>query len=156
MSVEKVREFFEPFGLAGRILEPEESSATVEEAARAVGCEPARIAKTMSFITGGGPVLVVLAGDARTDNRKYKEEFGEKAKMIRPEEVESLIGHAPGGVCPFAVNPGVTVYLDESLRRFESVYPAAGSGNSAIELTLSELEKYSHAAKWVDVGKDWK
>ncbi|GAA0794331.1 YbaK/EbsC family protein [Faecalicatena orotica] len=155
MSVEKVREYFEPFGLADRILEPEASSATVEEAARAVGCEPARIAKTMSFITADGPVLIVLAGDARTDNKKYKAAFGEKAKMIRPDEVEDLIGHAPGGVCPFAVKAGVTVYLDESLKRFETVYPAAGSSNSAIELTLPELEEYSHAAKWIDVGKDW-
>lgn len=155
MSVEKVREYFEPFGLAGRILEPEASSATVEEAARAVGCEPARIAKTMSFITADGPVLIVLAGDARTDNKKYKATFGEKAKMIRPDEVEDLIGHAPGGVCPFAVKAGVTVYLDESLKRFETVYPAAGSSNSAIDLTLPELEEYSHAAKWINVGKDW-
>lgn len=155
MSVEKVREYFEPFGLACRILEPEASSATVEEAARAVGCEPARIAKTMSFITADGPVLIVLAGDARTDNKKYKAAFGEKAKMIRPDEVEDLIGHAPGGVCPFAVKAGVTVYLDESLKRFETVYPAAGSSNSAIELTLPELEEYSHAAKWINVGKDW-
>lgn len=155
MSVEKVREYFEPFGLADRILEPEASSATVEEAARAVRCEPARIAKTMSFITADGPVLIVLAGDARTDNKKYKAAFGEKAKMIRPDEVEDLIGHAPGGVCPFAVKAGVTVYLDESLKRFETVYPAAGSSNSAIELTLPELEEYSHAAKWINVGKDW-
>lgn len=155
MSVEKVREYFKPYGIENRILEPEESSATVEEAARAVGCEPARIAKTMSFLTSEGPILVVLAGDARTDNKKYKEEFHEKAKMIRPENVEELIGHAPGGVCPFAINEGVTVYLDESLKRFETVFPAAGSGNSAIELSLEELEKYSHAVKWVNVGKDW-
>lgn len=155
MSVEKVREYLKPYGADHRILEPKESSATVDEAARAVGCEPARIAKTMSFMTSAGPILIVLAGDARTDNKKYKEEFHEKAKMIRPEDVETLIGHAPGGVCPFAVNEGVTVYLDESLKRFETVYPAAGSGNSAIELTLDELKTYSHAAKWVNVGKDW-
>lgn len=155
MSVEKVRKYLKPYGVDDRILEPEASSATVEEAAMAVGCEPARIAKTMSFMTSDGPILIVLAGDARTDNKKYKEEFHEKAKMIRPEEVEALIGHAPGGVCPFAVNEGVTVYLDESLKRFVTVYPAAGSGNSAIELSLEELERCSRAVKWINVGKDW-
>lgn len=155
MSVEKVREYFKPYGIADRILEPEHSSATVEEAAKAVGCEPARIAKTMSFLTTNGPILVVLAGDARTDNKKFKDEFHEKAKMIHAEDVEALIGHAPGGVCPFAVNEGVTVYLDDSLKRFETVFPAAGSGNSAIELSLEELETYSHSVKWVNVGKGW-
>lgn len=156
MSLEKVKEYFIPFGLADKIKEPESSSATVEEAAKAVGCEPARIAKTMSFLTVTGPILIVLAGDARTDNKKYKDEFHEKARMIHPEDVESLTGHAPGGVCPFAVKDGVTVYLDESLKRFETVFPAAGSSNSAIELTIPELEKHSHSVKWVDVGKNWK
>ena len=155
MSIEKVKAYFAGYGLEDRILEPEASSATVEEAARAVGCEPARIAKTMSFLTADGPILIVMAGDARTDNKKFKAEFHEKARMIPHDQVEVLTGHAPGGVCPFVVNDGVGVYLDESLKRFSTVYPAAGSGNSAIELPLDELEKHSHSKKWICISKDW-
>ena len=155
MSIEKVKAYFAGYGLEDRILEPEASSATVEEAARAVGCEPARIAKTMSFLTADGPILIVMAGDARTDNKKFKDEFHEKARMIPWDQVEELTGHAPGGVCPFAANSGVAVYLDESLKRFTTVFPAAGSGNSAIELTLPELEKHSLSKKWICISKDW-
>ena len=155
MSIEKVKTYFGAFGMEDRILEPEASSATVEEAANALGCEPARIAKTMSFLTGNGPILIVMAGDARTDNKKFKDEFHEKARMIPWDQVEELTGHAPGGVCPFAANSGVAVYLDESLKRFTTVFPAAGSGNSAIELTLPELEKQSLSKKWICISKDW-
>ena len=155
MSIEKVKTYFGAFGMEDRILEPEASSATVEEAANALGCEPARIAKTMSFLTGHGPILIVMAGDARTDNKKFKDEFHEKARMIPWDQVEELTGHAPGGVCPFAANSGVAVYLDESLKRFTTVFPAAGSGNSAIELTLPELEKHSLSKKWICISKDW-
>ena len=155
MSIEKVETYFAAFGMEDRILEPEASSATVEEAANALGCEPARIAKTMSFLTGNGPILIVMAGDARTDNKKFKDEFHEKARMIPWDQVEELTGHAPGGVCPFAANSGVAVYLDESLKRFTTVFPAAGSGNSAIELTLPELEKHSLSKKWICISKDW-
>lgn len=155
MSIEKVKTYFAAFGMEDRILEPEASSATVEEAANALGCEPARIAKTMSFLTGNGPILIVMAGDARTDNKKFKDEFHEKARMIPWDQVEELTGHAPGGVCPFAANSGVAVYLDESLKRFTTVFPAAGSGNSAIELTLPELEKHSLSKKWICISKDW-
>ena len=155
MSIEKVKTYFAAFCMEDRILEPEASSATVEEAANALGCEPARIAKTMSFLTGNGPILIVMAGDARTDNKKFKDEFHEKARMIPWDQVEELTGHAPGGVCPFAANSGVAVYLDESLKRFTTVFPAAGSGNSAIELTLPELEKHSLSKKWICISKDW-
>ena len=155
MSIEKVKTYFGAFGMEDRILEPEASSATVEEAANALGCEPARIAKTMSFLTENGPILIVMAGDARTDNKKFKDEFHEKARMIPWDQVEELTGHAPGGVCPFAANSGVAVYLDESLKRFTTVFPAAGSGNSAIELTLPELEKHSLSKKWICISKDW-
>ena len=155
MSIEKVKSYFAAFGMEDRILEPEASSATVEEAANALGCEPARIAKTMSFLTGNGPILIVMAGDARTDNKKFKDEFHEKARMIPWDQVEELTGHAPGGVCPFAANSGVAGYLDESLKRFTTVFPAAGSGNSAIELTLPELEKHSLSKKWICISKDW-
>ncbi len=153
MSIEKVREYFKEYGIEDRILEFEVSSATVELAAQAVGTEPARIAKTMSFTVGDQPILILLAGDVKIDNPKYKSEFHTKAKMISFEDVESVIGHGVGGVCPFAVNEGITVYLDESLKRFESVFPAAGSSNSAIELTIPELEKYSKFKKWIDVSK---
>ena len=135
-----------------RILEFDVSSATVALAAEAVGCAPERIAKTLSFLVNGGAVLVVAAGDARVDNPKFKAQFHTKAKMLTPEEVVNLVGHAVGGVCPFAVNEGVKVYLDESLRRFETVFPACGSSNSAIELTLSELEQLS-GGEWIDVCK---
>jgi prolyl-tRNA editing enzyme YbaK/EbsC (Cys-tRNA(Pro) deacylase) len=155
MAIEKVRKYFETFGIADRIQEFGVSSATVELAASALNCEPKRIAKSLSFMVEGGAILIVAAGDAKVDNPKYKMQFGTKAKMLRPEEAEPLIGHAVGGVCPFAVNNGVTVYLDESLKRFQTVFPACGSSNSAIELTISELEKYSNYSNWVDVCKDW-
>ena len=153
MSIEKVREHFTALGIADRIMEFEVSSATVELAALAVGVEGARIAKTLSFQKDDSCILVVAAGDARVDNAKFKAEFGIKAKMADASEVARLCGHAAGGVCPFAVNEGVPVYLDESLRRFDYVYPAAGSSNSAIKLTLPELEKFSAYTKWVDVTK---
>ena len=155
MAIEKVRKYFSSLGIDGRILEFDVSSATVELAAAAIGCEPKRIAKTLSFSVNGSPVLVVTAGDAKIDNPKYKAAFGTKAKMLTPDEAESTIGHAVGGVCPFAVNGGVTVYLDVSLKRFTTVFPACGSSSSAIELTIAELEKYSGAAGWVDVCKGW-
>ena len=155
MSIEKVRAYFTSKGIADRIIEFDVSSATVALAAEALGCEGKRIAKSLSFGTPDGPVIVVAAGDARIDNGKYKAFFNTKAKMLSHEEASELIGHAVGGVCPFAVNDGVTVYLDESLKRFETVYPACGSSNSAIELTISELEKYSAFKCWVDVCKDW-
>lgn len=154
MAIEKVKEYFKKYGLEDHIREFEVSSATVELAAEALQCEPCRIAKTLSFMVNGSPILIVTAGDARIDNRKYKESFEVKAKMLTPEEVEALVGHAVGGVCPFAVNEDVTVYLDESLKRFQTVFPACGSSNSAIELTIEELEKYSAFVSWVDVCKD--
>lgn len=153
MSVEKVREYFSSFGIADRIREFEVSSATVALAAEALHCEAARIAKTLSFTVNGEPILVVAAGDARIDNPKYKARFGTKAKMLSHEEVAEQIGYAVGGVCPFAVNAGVTVYLDESLKRFGTVFPACGSSNSAIELSIAELEQYAKPAGWVDVCK---
>ena len=156
MAIEKVKEYFKQFGMENRILEFATSSATVELAAQAVGCEPTRIAKTLSFMVNGSPVLVVAAGDARIDNPKFKAQFASKAKMLSAEEAETLIGHAVGGVCPFAVNEGVAVYLDESLKRFDTVFPACGSSNSAIELTPKELERYSNAVSWVNVCKNWK
>lgn len=156
MAIDRVREYFKRWKMENRILEFDVSSATVELAAKALGCEPARIAKTLSFLVEGHPVLIVAAGDAKIDNGKYKAYFSTKAKMIAPAEVESLIGHAVGGVCPFGVKEGVTVYLDESLRRFQTVFPACGSSNSAIELTISELETYSGFSEWIDVCKDWK
>lgn len=155
MSAEKVKQYFEGFGIADRIKEFNVSSATVELAAQAIGCEPQRIAKSLTFIVGDEPVMIVAAGDARIDNPKYKAQFGAKAKMLTPEQAVELIGHAVGGVCPFAVNDGVTIYLDESLKRFDTVFPACGSSNSAIELTIAELEKYSGFKSWVDVCKDW-
>lgn len=155
MSIERVRAYFQEYGMEPRILELAESSATVELAAAALGCEPERIAKTLSFRGPEGPLLVVAAGDARIDNQKFKAAFGFKAKMLTPEEAEELVGHRVGGVCPFGVNPGVTVYLDESLHRFETVFPACGSGNSAIELTIPELERYSNSLGWMDVCKGW-
>ncbi len=155
MAIEKVREYFRQLGIADRLQEFDVSSATVDLAAAAVGCEPCRIAKTLSFMTEEGPILIVAAGDAKIDNPKYKAQFHTKAKMLTPDEAIELVGHAVGGVCPFAVNEGVKVYLDESMRRFETVFPAAGSANSAIELTLPELEKYSGAEGWIDVCKGW-
>lgn len=155
MAIEKVKEYFRQFGLEGRIRELEESSATVELAAQALHTAPCRIAKTLSFLTGEGPVLIVAAGDAKIDNHKYKEQFGTKAKMLTPEQAQTMVGHAVGGVCPFAINAGVRVYLDTSMKRFETVFPACGSSNSAIELTLPELETYSGFSSWVDVCKGW-
>lgn len=152
MSIELVRAFMRERNMEDRILEFDVSSATVALAAEAVGCAPERIAKTLSFLVNGGAVLVVAAGDARVDNPKFKAQFHTKAKMLTPEEVVNLVGHAVGGVCPFAVNEGVKVYLDESLRRFETVFPACGSSNSAIELTLPELEQLS-GGEWIDVCK---
>ena len=136
-----------------RVQEFEVSSATVELAAKALNCKPERIAKTLSFKVDEQPILIVVAGDAKIDNAKYKAKFNKKAKMLAFEEVETIIGHAVGGVCPFAINDGIKVYLDESLKRFETVYPACGSSNSAIELTIEELEKYSNYISWVDVCK---
>ena len=155
MSIETVRAYFEALGISDRILELDESSATVELAANALGCEPCRIAKTLSFALDGCPMLVVMAGDAKVDNAKYKARFGRKATMLPCEDAQRLIGHAVGGVCPFAVKEGVKVFLDESLRRFDSVFPARGSSNSAIELSIEELERYSHFADWVNISKDW-
>lgn len=155
MAIEKVKEFFRQYGMEGKVLEFETSSATVELAAQALHCEPCRIAKTLSFMGKEGPLLVVAAGDAQIDNPKFKAQFGTKPKMLKPEENVELIGHAIGGVCPFAVNDGVKVYLDESMKRFETVFPACGSANSAIELTMEELEKYSQAVAWIDVCKAW-
>ena len=155
MAIEKVKAFFRQHGMEDRVLEFETSSATVELAAQALHCEPCRIAKTLSFMGKEGPLLVVAAGDAKIDNPKFKAQFGTKPKMLTPEENVELIGHAVGGVCPFAVNDGVKIYLDESLKRFETVFPACGSANSAIELTMEELEKYSSFVAWVDVCKAW-
>lgn len=153
MAIERVREYFRQYGMEGRIIELAESSATVELAAQALGCEPARIAKSLSFMVDEKPILIISAGDVKVDNAKYKARFGTKAKMLSPEQAETLIGHAVGGVCPFGINEGVTVYLDESLKRFTTVYPACGSGNSAIELTIPEMERYSGYQEWVDVCK---
>ena len=155
MAIEKVKEYFKKYGMEGRIREFDVSSATVELAAQALHCEPCRIAKTLSFMAAGGPVLIVTAGDAKIDNQKYKAQFGTKAKMLTPSEAEAMVGHAVGGVCPFAVNAGVTVYLDVSLKRFQTVFPACGSSNSAIELTIKELETYSSYAAWINVCKGW-
>lgn len=151
MAIEKVRAYFQELGIADRILEFDTSSATVELAAQAAGTEPARIAKTLSFAVGDRVALVVCAGDVRIDNRKFKERFHTKAKMLPAADAEERIGHAVGGVCPFAVNDGCDVYLDVSLRRFETVFPACGSSNSAIELTPAELERYAAPRSWVDV-----
>lgn len=153
MSIEKVREFLGQRGFAHKIQEFDVSSATVELAAVALGCEGCRIAKTLSFELGERTILIVAAGDARIDNPKYKAYFGGKAKMLAHEDAPLRVGHAVGGVCPFAVNEGVEVYLDVSLKRFETVYPACGSSNSAIELTLSELESLTTPSVWVDVCK---
>lgn len=155
MSIQKVREYFAQWGMEDRVQELSQSSATVEEAAAALHTEGKRIAKSMSFLVDDQPILVIFAGDARVDNHKFKMRFHKKATMIKHDDVERLIGHPVGGVCPFAINPGITVYLDESLQRFQTVFPACGSANSAIELTLPELETYSYAKEWVDVSKGW-
>lgn len=156
MSIERVRAYFASLGMEDRVLEFPVSSATVELAAVAVGCEPARIAKTLSFLVEDKAILIVTAGDAKINNSAYKAQFHAKAKMLTPEQAVELIGHAVGGVCPFAVNSDVTVYLDESLKRFQTVFPACGSSNSAIELTISELEQYSGFSAWIDVCKGWR
>lgn len=153
MAIEKVREYFEGLGLGARVREFAVSSATVELAAQAVGCEPAHIAKTLSFAMGDGCILIVTAGDRKIDNGKFKARFGCKAKMLPAEDVERLTGHQVGGVCPFASNPAAKVYTDVSLQRFETVYPAAGSANSAVELSCDELFRYSNSEEWVDVCK---
>lgn len=153
MSIEKAKKHLEAYGFADRVIEFEVSSATVELAAKAIGCEPCMICKSLTFMTQSGAVMVLAAGDAKVDNAKYKAFFGIKAKMLSFDEVESLIGHAVGGVCPFGINDGVKVYLDESMRRFEYIYPAAGSSNSAVKLTLDELEKCSGYISWIDVCK---
>lgn len=156
MSIEKVKDYFRQQGMEDRVREFPVSSATVELAAQALGCEPCRIAKTLSFLLGDRAILIVAAGDARVDNGKYKAQFGGKAKMLTPGQVESMVGHRVGGVCPFALNESVAVYLDASLKRFETVFPACGSSNSAIELTIPELERHSGFTAWVDVCKDWR
>ena len=157
MSIQHVREYLEPLGLAGRVLEFETSSATVELAAQAAGVIPARIAKTLSFDLPDGPILIVAAGDARLDNPRFKAQFHVKAKMLSFEEVPGKIGHDVGGVCPFAICAGVRTYLDISLKRFDTVFPACGSANSAIELTPAELEAAAQGfAGWVDVCKSWR
>lgn len=154
MSVDRVKKYFSQYGMESRVLEFDVSSATVELAAAALGCEPGRIAKTLSFLVGDQPILIVSAGDVKIDNSKYKATFGKKAKMLTPDQVVDLIGHAIGGVCPFAVNEGVTIYLDASLRKYQTVFPACGSSNSAIELTIPELEQYSGYKEWIDVCKE--
>ena len=155
MSIERARAYLAEKGVADRIRELDHSSATVDLAAEALGVEPARIAKTLSFMLHETPILIVAAGDAKIDNHKYKSFFGVKAKMLTPEEAETLIGHAVGGVCPFGVPENVKIYLDRSLTRFETVFPACGSSNSAIELTIPELEELSAMTEWVDVCKGW-
>lgn len=154
MAIERVRAYFRELGIEEKVQELAESSATVELAAAALGTEPGRIAKTLSFMVNESPILIVTAGDVKIDNAKYKKFFGAKAKMLTPQQAEELIGHAVGGVCPFAINEGVTVYLDESLKAYATVYPACGSSNSAIELNMEELEKYSLSTAWIDVCKE--
>ncbi|OTW83756.1 YbaK/EbsC family protein (plasmid) [Bacillus thuringiensis serovar sumiyoshiensis] len=155
MALEKVISYFKQYGMEDRIIEVTESSATVELAAKALQCEPQRIAKTLSFQIDDRVLVIVTAGDVKIDNRKYKEQFGVKAKMVNANQVEGLIGHAIGGVCPFAVNKDVEVYLDISLQRFITIFPACGSTNSAIELTIKELEKHSKYLNWIDVCKGY-
>lgn len=155
MAIEKVREHFAQWNLQHKIQELSESSATVEMAAKALGCEPERIAKTLSFLVNDGAILIVAAGDAKIDNAKYKAIFGTKAKMLAKEEVNARIGHDIGGVCPFGIHDGVAVYLDESLKRFATVFPACGSSNSAIKLSIHELEAYTPYQQWIDVCKGW-
>ena len=155
MAIEKVKAYFRNYGMEERVLELDMSSATVELAAQALHCQPERIAKTLSFLVEGRAVLVVAAGDAKIDNAKYKAKFAAKAKMLSPQEAEAMVGHAVGGVCPFGIPDTVSVYLDESMKRFETVFPAAGSSNSAIELNMEELMRYSRAKEWIDVCKGW-
>ena len=154
MAIEEAKKDLAAKGYEDRVMELEHSSATVAEAAEALGCEEKQIAKTLSFLVKDTPILIVAAGDAKVDNKKYKGYFGVKAKMIPGTEVEEIIGHAPGGVCPFAIKPEVEVYLDESLRQFETVYPAAGDDHSAVRLSVDELEQIAGAKGWVDVCKE--
>ncbi|KYZ75135.1 EbsC protein [Anaerosporomusa subterranea] len=155
MSLVKVKEYFDGVDLGERVVEREQIGATVEQAAMSIGCAPERIAKTMSVFLDEQPTLIVMAGDAKIDNTKYKACFHQKAKMIPGELVETYIGHFPGAVCPFAINEGVRVYLDVSLKRFDIIYTAGGSLNSTIKLTLEELETHSTPAGWIDVCKGW-
>lgn len=154
MSIEKAKEYLKQYNMEDKVTEFEQSSATVDLAAVAVGCEPDRIAKTLSFIVDGQPVLIVASGMSKVDNHKYKEQFKTKAKMIEFDKVEGLIGHAPGGVCPFGVNDGVVTYLDVSLKKYDTVFPAAGSSNSAIELSIGDLERVSGMKEWIDVCRE--
>lgn len=154
MSFVKAKEHLQKYKLEDRIMEFDVSSATVEEAAKAINCKKEEIVKTLSFIVGDKPILIAVAGNSKIDNRKFKEEFHTKAKMIPFENVEELIGHAAGGVCPFGTSENVDVYLDDSLKRFNIIYPACGSSNSAVKLTLDELEKASNYKKWIDVCKN--
>lgn len=154
MAIENVRKYMQQFGIEDRIMEFDVSSATVELAAQALHCEPGRIAKTLSFMVEEQPILIVTAGDMKIDNHKYKTHFGKKAKMLTQNEVIEKIGHEIGGVCPFGIKEGVKVYLDESLRKYDTVFPACGSSNSAIELTIEEMEKYTPYTEWVDVCKE--
>lgn len=153
MALSRAKEHLARFGMDGRIITFDTSSATVELAAEAAGTEPARIAKTLSFMTREGPVLIVTAGDRKIDNPKYKAFFGQKAKMLKFEEVEDLIGHGVGGVCPFGAKEGVRIFLDDSLKRFETIFPAAGEENNAIQLTPEELESCVPGSEWVDLSK---
>ena len=153
MSMDKARAHLRRYGLEDRIIELADSSATVELAAQALGCAPEHIAKTLSFVDGEGALLILAAGNARIDNGKFKARFGMKAKMLPADQVEALVGHAVGGVCPFGVNPGVPVYLDESLRRYDVIYPAAGNDHSGVRLTVDELYRASEAHGFVDVTK---
>lgn len=153
MSSEKALRHLEKFGLADRVKTFGVSSATVELAAKALGCEPARIAKSLTFMVNDKPVMIIAAGDVKIDNAKFKAKFAAKAKMLTAEQVSELIGHEVGGVCPFGINEGVEVYLDTSLKRFERVFPACGSANSAVDLSVEELEKCSGSIEWIDVGK---
>ena len=155
MSIEKVRKYLKQFNKDNDIQEMDESTATVELAAIALGTEEARIAKSLSFYNGDGAMVIVVAGDAKIDNRKFKDYFGFKAKMLSPDDTEKFTGHVIGGVCPFALSENVKIYLDESMKRFETMFPACGSGNSAIELTISELEETSKCNTWVNVCKGW-
>lgn len=154
MSIEKAKAYLEEKGFLDHVIEFEESTATVDLAAEAVGVEPGRIAKTMSFLVGEEAILILIEGMSRVDNKKFKNTFHVKAKMIPYDQVEEWIGHAPGGVCPFGIKDGVKVYLDESLKRFDTVYPAAGNDHSAVKLTIAELEQASGATGWVDVCKE--
>lgn len=154
MAIEKVKEYFKKFGIENRIQEFDVSSATVELAAKALNCAPERIAKSLSFMVNEKPIIIVVAGNIKISNSKFKQQFQTKAKMLSFDEAENLIGHKVGGVCPFAINDGVDVYLDTSLKHYETVFPACGSSNSAIELSIAELEKYSNFKKWIDVGQE--